>query len=795
MNRKQRGMKRLAAAILVLLLLMTTAAAPAALAETFSAIVTVEEMLVYRDAKLQAQAGTLPKDTVVRVKSYSGKAAKISYSDKTGYAPVSDMKSLDDVAKKAVVNTNARMFKKPGGDGKAQKVKKGARVYVIAKSGKWARVEQDGSVGYMKLSVLTEADDNWQTAETAAATATPAPETAKKGTVTSKKLPVYKKANAKSGKVCTLKQGQVVDVLKWNDKWARVSVDGKTGYCAVKGLAKGEQASTDATPAPSGTPATAAKKLNIYKKASSDSSKKGTLKAGDAVNILRTKGKWAYIDANGTKGYVSAAGLSTGEADDAATPSLDQAVKAAVSAESATVYKLASDSSEELGTLMWGEQVNVLSVTGKWAYVERNGKFGFCAKSALTKTQADPSDAPSDYKKAKFKATVVYPGAKVYERASTSSKGKKLKLGKEVKVTAYSRNLEWACVTNGKGRGFVPVKHLSRGKYSPVTGNGSALQTLLKGLLTYGYYDGVPTTNYNTAAITAIKRFQAACGLLETGLADTTTQRILFAGYAPADPLLSKTMNSKSSGADVKRVQLRLYALGYLAKAESIDSNYGKTTATAVGLFQRSNGIEVTCVADPATLKALYSTAATSRPSSVKAADEGGSIGIGEVLDPQGNVKLSSTYVTTMPEELKSTTSSDPGENASAGQRLEYAIYNAQENLGKPYVYGSTGPSSFDCSGLSTYAFRKIGVSLKRSAYSQGYDSGYDKIEGVSNLKRGDLVFFNTISDSDLSDHVGIYLGGGCFIHASSGGHKVVVSNLTTGFYNRVFSWGRRVLK
>ena len=69
-------------------------------------------------------------------------------------------------------------------------------------------------------------------------------------------------------------------------------------------------------------------------------------------------------------------------------------------------------------------------MTGGWAYVERNGKFGFCAKSALTRTQADPGDAPSDYKKAKFKATVVYPGAKVYERASTSSKSKKLKLGK-----------------------------------------------------------------------------------------------------------------------------------------------------------------------------------------------------------------------------------------------------------------------------------------------------------------------------------------------------------------------------
>ena len=63
------------------------------------------------------------------------------------------------------------------------------------------------------------------------------------------------------------------------------------------------------------------------------------------------------------------------------------------------------------------------------------------------------------------------------------------------------------------------------------------------------------------------------------------------------------------------------------------------------------------------------------------------------------------------------------------------------------------------------------------------------------NLIPGDLVFFNTISDSDLSDHAGVYLGEGYFIHASSGAHKVVVSNLNTGYYGRVFSWGRRILK
>ena len=54
-------------------------------------------------------------------------------------------------------------------------------------------------------------------------------------------------------------------------------------------------------------------------------------------------------------------------------------------------------------------------------------------------------------------------------------------------------------------------------------------------------------------------------------------------------------------------------------------------------------------------------------------------------------------------------------------------------------------------------------------------------------------MYFNTVSDGDLSDHAGIYLGAGYFIHASSGQGKVVVSSLASGYYNQVFSWGRRV--
>ena len=125
--------------------------------------------------------------------------------------------------------------------------------------------------------------------------------------------------------------------------------------------------------------------------------------------------------------------------------------------------------------------------------------------------------------------------------------------------------------------------------------------------------------------------------------------------------------------------------------------------------------------------------------------------------------------------------------------KLEYVISIAQSKLGKPYVYGSFGPDSFDCSGFTTYCFRQINIELKHSAYTQGYDTTFAQV-GLSQLKRGDLVYFNTVNDNDLSDHAGLYLGNGKFIHASSSGGKVIISTLASGYYSRVFSWGRRVL-
>lgn len=129
------------------------------------------------------------------------------------------------------------------------------------------------------------------------------------------------------------------------------------------------------------------------------------------------------------------------------------------------------------------------------------------------------------------------------------------------------------------------------------------------------------------------------------------------------------------------------------------------------------------------------------------------------------------------------------------GENNLQIIDEALLHLDKPYVYATAGPNSFDCSGFIYYCYKTINnIKLKRSAYDQGYDLKYLQILHISQLLPGDIVFFNTNrNDNDLSDHSGLYMGQGYFIHCSSGKGKVVISTLLTGYYNERFSWGRRI--
>lgn len=102
----------------------------------------------------------------------------------------------------------------------------------------------------------------------------------------------------------------------------------------------------------------------------------------------------------------------------------------------------------------------------------------------------------------------------------------------------------------------------------------------------------------------------------------------------------------------------------------------------------------------------------------------------------------------------------------------------AKEFVGVRYVYGGTSPEGFDCSGFIGYVYKNFGIKLSRSAQSM-YKNG-TKVSRAA-LKAGDILFFDASSRKTAGaiDHVGIYLGGDKFIHASSSKGSVRIQKLS----------------
>lgn len=114
----------------------------------------------------------------------------------------------------------------------------------------------------------------------------------------------------------------------------------------------------------------------------------------------------------------------------------------------------------------------------------------------------------------------------------------------------------------------------------------------------------------------------------------------------------------------------------------------------------------------------------------------------------------------------------------------------ASKFIGLPYVWGGNSlETGVDCSGLVQQVYRHFGIELPRTTYEQ---IGEGKSVGMKGLRPGDLVFFDTSSQSG-ADHVGIYLGGGRMIHTPRPGKAVEIVDMTKGYYLDTFMGGRRL--
>lgn len=123
------------------------------------------------------------------------------------------------------------------------------------------------------------------------------------------------------------------------------------------------------------------------------------------------------------------------------------------------------------------------------------------------------------------------------------------------------------------------------------------------------------------------------------------------------------------------------------------------------------------------------------------------------------------------------------GEAPAPSGNVSSLVSYAHQFIGRPYVFGATGPDAFDCSGFTQYVFRKFGRNLSRTTYTQVNEGSYVSRD---QLQPGDLVFSR--GSAARPEHVGIYVGGGQVVHAARPGVGVVKGPI----YN--FVTARRVL-
>ena len=114
----------------------------------------------------------------------------------------------------------------------------------------------------------------------------------------------------------------------------------------------------------------------------------------------------------------------------------------------------------------------------------------------------------------------------------------------------------------------------------------------------------------------------------------------------------------------------------------------------------------------------------------------------------------------------------DPGDYGDADARVKKAIAYAVSKVGNSYVWGASGPNSFDCSGLMLAAYRKAGISLPHSSAAQ---AGRGRSVSKSNLRPGDLVFY---AHGGRVYHVAMYIGGGKIVHARQPRYGIQINSL-----------------
>ncbi len=278
---------------------------------------------------------------------------------------------------------------------------------------------------------------------------------------------------------------------------------------------------------------------------------------------------------------------------------------ATVIAQSTLVYESVNNQNV-IGTLYNGTEITIVATSGEWAQIKNSaGAIGY---AKLGDFAIKDNELTGTIEVVNKEAVVTQDQIYVYASASETSTlmGK---MSKGAKVKWLRTNGDWAEVQNSKGEiGYMYKKYLSvnldsfyetQSSYEPLsTGmTGEKVKTLQRRLQALGYFDGTIGGNYLTKTTAAVKAFQAAIGMEQTGEATSALQEILFSSFAPekgeyANTLAVsyQTLQFGAKGESVGEMQLRLINLGYLDSTGMQYGTFDENTKNAIIAVQTALG-------------------------------------------------------------------------------------------------------------------------------------------------------------------------------------------------------------
>lgn len=150
---------------------------------------------------------------------------------------------------------------------------------------------------------------------------------------------------------------------------------------------------------------------------------------------------------------------------------------------------------------------------------------------------------------------------------------------------------------------------------------------------------------------------------------------------------------------------------------------------------------------------------------------------------------ISAALLANQKQEVETPAPTNTQESAPQGSAASVVEF-VRSQVGKAYVWGSVGPNAYDCSGLVMAAYNRIGIGLPHYSVDQ---YGYGYAVSMNNLQPGDLLFYTTNGTGNIS-HVGVYIGDGMMVHASSPSVGVIMTNIYQNWYQSRFIGARRLI-